>query len=71
MAAAVLYVTITSLIDDPTEPWELVGQVFFWWPVFLLRTGLAIPLAALWWLGLAWALALAINRARERLSTAA
>jgi len=71
LAAGVLYLTVTNSLIDPAGPWEFAGQVVFWWPLLLLRNGVAFPLAALWWLVLAWSLALAVDRTRARLWTAA
>ena len=67
----VLAITTSSMLNDPWEPWERVADAFFWWPFFILRNYLAVPLTATWWLVLAWALALAVDRARARLWTAA
>lgn len=82
IAAATLYATVTSLLYDPTEPWELVAQVFFWWPIFVVGTawtmpipaslqGVGVVLAALWWLLLAWLFALFIDRVRAGVWNAA
>ena len=63
-AAAVLYITITATIDDPTEPAEWAGLITFWWPMLAVGDGAGILLSALWWILLAWCIALAIDRGR-------